>query len=212
MDNSSDRVALDTLAALESRVRRIEFALSGDCSTDQDQLRKIITDHDTRPVAARITDLEEGLKSLAEKSTVVADILKLYSKHPDYFQLIPPNEIPSALESAELLSIVLSSATDFPTTASRLTSIFDMPIPPPELSASLLAHQPRMNKIALLQEAQAKEVQQLRERSAAILERWYTMNVLSGGDCWAEWEERVTHAECAVRQQESIIERNADKI
>lgn len=59
-----------------------------------------------------------------------------------------------------------------------------------------------MAKLELLQESQAKEVAELRSRSASIIQRWYELGVLGGGQCWTEWEGRVANVEKVVRQEE----------
>ena len=43
----------------------------------------------------------------------------------------------------------------------------------------------------LLQEAQMREIGELRKRSARVLERWYLVGVEGGNECAAEWEERT---------------------
>jgi hypothetical protein len=121
---------------------------------------------------------------------------------------VPPEQIPTSLSSSNLLSIVLSSATLYPTTASRLTSILDVPIPPAETSASLMALQPRISKVEVVQEEQNRELVELSRRSAEVLERWYRISVLGGGECWAEWEGRVAMVEREARRQEAVRERD----
>ena len=77
-----------------------------------------------------------------------------------------------------------------------------MPIPSAESSASLIALYPRIARLELLQDSQAKEMADLRLRSASVMQRWYELGVLGGGDCWAEWEGRVAKVEKRVRQDE----------
>lgn len=59
-----------------------------------------------------------------------------------------------------------------------------------------------MAKLELLQESQAKEIAELRSRSASVIQRWYELGVLGGGQCWTEWESRVANVEKVVRQEE----------
>ena len=103
----------------------------------------------------------------------------------------------------ERLAIIKSCATLYPTTASRLTSILDIPLPPTESFASLISLQPRIAKIQHLQDSQATELADLRLRSAAVLQRWYEIGVLGGGECWTDWEERVVGVEKLVRREEA---------
>ena len=86
--------------------------------------------------------------------------------------------------------------------------IQDMPIPPAESSAALIDLRPRLAKMELIQDSQAKELADLRLRSAAVLQRWYEVGVLGAGECWAEWEERVLNAEKSIRREETARARD----
>ena len=98
--------------------------------------------------------------------------------------------------------MIESCATSYPTTASRLNAIKDLPIPPPETSAALIALHPRLAKVEMLQESQAQEMSELRRRSASVIQRWYELGVLGESECWAEWEERLVDVEKRVRREE----------
>ena len=52
------------------------------------------------------------------------------------------------------------------------------------------------------EQEQAKEIAQLRARSAHILQRWYEVSVLAGNECWVEWEGRCEEVERMVRRKE----------
>jgi hypothetical protein len=104
------------------------------------------------------------------------------------------------LDAESLLSIIMASASTYPATASRLTSILDVPVPPAELSAQLIDLQPRIAKVEALQAAQNADIAQLRERSAAVIQRWYTVDILRAGESWAELEGRVEQVEQKVRR------------
>jgi len=95
---------------------------------------------------------------------------------------------------------VTASASSYPSTASRLTSIRDVPIPPAELSAQLIDLQPRIAKVEALQAAQNSDIAELRARSAAVIQRWYTLDILQAGESWAELESRVEQVEQKVRR------------
>ena len=83
-------------------------------------------------------------------------------------------------------------------------------MPRAESSAGLVALEPRIAKIELLQESQARQISDLRSRSAAVLERWYEVGVLGGGDCWDEWEGRVGQVERTLKRQEMALKREHD--
>lgn len=138
----------------------------------------------------------------------VMDILD--TAYPDLFHNNDNNytdRSDAAMSPGERLAIISACATSYPTTASRLTSIKDVPIPPVESSLALIALQPRINRLQQLQEEQEKELSELRLRSATVLKRWYEVGVLAGGECWVEWEGRVMGVEKRVRRVERWRER-----
>lgn len=102
---------------------------------------------------------------------------------------------------------MLSYATLFPTMASQLTAVFDVPVPPAETSIALMNLQPRIDRWMALQEEQGKQVAWLQQRSAALLERWYNVAILGSGECWAEWDSRITQAEQRIKRAEAARER-----
>ena len=114
-----------------------------------------------------------------------------------------------SFSNSERLSIVRSCATLFPTTASRLTSIQDLPIPSAESSTSLIMLHPRLANVELLQESQSKEIMDLRLRTASILQRWYEIGILAYGECWTEWDERLMEVEKTLRREDGSRAREA---
>lgn len=70
----------------------------------------------------------------------------------------------------------------------------------------------RLAEVELQQELQARELAELRSRTAAVIQRWYELGVLGGGECWTEWEDRVEMVEKKIRQQEVIQAREADAV
>ncbi|EER40656.1 nuclear distribution protein RO10 [Histoplasma capsulatum H143] len=230
---TSVETAADTIELLESRLRRIEYLLSGESSWTGEP-RRLTTatgvGDGEKPAMTRLAKLEYELKALANKVPAVRDVLALFrykaaaanlstdSRFPDLFQSIhpitttttssssssspQPPAIPSTLSQQALTSIILSYASAFPETASRLTSLKDLPIPPASLSASLIELQPRLDRLVAVQEQQAAEIAELRARSALVAKRWVEVGVLGGGEVWAEWEGRIEKVERAVRRLE----------
>lgn len=99
-------------------------------------------------------------------------------------------------------SIVLSHATLYPETASRLSSLQTLQIPPAEQSARLTELNPRIDKCTSKMEEMDKEIQALRERSARCLEWWVKMGVVGIGDLWEEWEDRLNEVERKITRIE----------
>ncbi|KAL2043820.1 hypothetical protein N7G274_003340 [Stereocaulon virgatum] len=200
MSNLSDEIALETLDALESRLQRIEWFLSGGDEA-KESLHQVAARGRDSTVQGRLARLESNLGKLSSKSPVVREILKLYAKHPNLFQPTV-SDVPTTLSTSELLAVISSCATSYPTTASRLNAIKDLPIPNAESSTSLIALYPRLAKLELLQESQAREMAELRIRTASAIQRWYELGVLGESECWSEWEGRVVIIEKKVRQGE----------
>ena len=110
--------------------------------------------------------------------------------------------MPTTLSTRETLAIVDACAPSYQTTASRLSAIKDLPIPPAESSTLLVSLHPRLSKLELLQDEQAREMAELRTRSAKAIQRWYEVGVLGESECWSEWEGRVVEVEKRVRREE----------
>ncbi|KAI9802567.1 MAG: hypothetical protein M1833_001639 [Piccolia ochrophora] len=200
MPTTPEQTALSTISLLETRLRRLEHSITGADSGDALPTKAVSTES----ITTRLASLEDALRRLSTHSKQIQDILSLHSRHPTFFDATSsPSEPPSALPDASVSSIVLASATLYPTTASRLTSIVDTPIPPAEASTSLIALMPRVARLDILQERQDRELADLRRRSAEVLERWYTVTVMGGGDCWAEWDDRCSRVEGSVRRMEA---------
>ncbi|KAI9812276.1 MAG: hypothetical protein M1827_004724 [Pycnora praestabilis] len=202
-----NEVPLRTIILLESRLRRLEFVLTS--GTAAEGHRGQFQDGS---ITTQLSYLDSTLHKLSSKSMVVKDLLNLYRRYPDLFQSLAPIQIPTSLSTANLLSIIVSSASLYPTTASRLTSIQDSPIPQAEASATLVALQPRIARMEILQDQQTREMTELRARSADALERWYQVAILSGGQCWADWEGRMTQVEQGIRRQELLRVQEEQKV
>ena len=122
------------------------------------------------------------------------------SKHPDLFQ--PATTTSTTLSPTEQFAIVNASAPSFSETSSRLSMLKDTPIPPTSASMQLIALRLRIEKAKRVQREQGEEIRELRARSAVLIEKWYELNVLGMGECWADWESRLEEAEKRVRRKE----------
>ncbi|KAK2750426.1 hypothetical protein FQN57_003906 [Myotisia sp. PD_48] len=196
--------AIDAIDSLEARLRRIEYLLTGanNWAGDPERISSPPTSiKDT--VLARVAALEHDLRRLGSKVPAVHDVLMLYSRFPDLFQTPSSQQIPTMLSTQALASIVLSYATAFPETASRLSSLQDLPIPPAKKSTSLIELRPRLDQLAAVQEDQAREIAELRTRGALLMTRWIELGIVGGGELWGDWEERVKLVEKEVRRAEA---------
>lgn len=98
--------------------------------------------------------------------------------------------------------MVLAEAPSFPTTASQLTALSDLAVPPTSSFTSLIELLPRMVALRERQQRQAREISELRKRSALAVMRWHEVFVLGQGRCWAEWDSKLTEVEKVVRREE----------
>jgi hypothetical protein len=130
----------------------------------------------------------------------VLTISQTDARYPDLFQSINAEDLPTTLDTSSIQSIVLASSSAYPSTASRLTSIMDVPVPPADLSAQLIELVPRIAQLEAIQATQDGEIAGLRARSAAAIQQWYTNDILRAGDAWADLEGRVEQGEQKVRQ------------
>lgn len=97
--------------------------------------------------------------------------------------------------------MVLTEAPSFPATASQVTQLNDLPLPPTQSFSTLIANLPRMAAIDHKQREQAVQIAELRKRSGMLLLKWHELFVLSPGRCWAEWDSRLQDAETKVRRE-----------
>lgn len=66
--------------------------------------------------------------------------------------------------------------------------------------------------MARSQEEQADTISELRVRTARVLQRWYEVGLVGGGECWAEWEGRLEDVEREVKREEIVRERRAKEV
>ncbi|BCS00499.1 putative nuclear distribution protein RO10 [Aspergillus luchuensis] len=212
MTLENDAVAGATIELLETRLRRLTYLLTGDANWTGNPTPPAKPASLDDSVSRRLLRLERDLEKLSRNIPAVRDVLSLHDRFPDLFRQTPSKSLPENLSTQNLASIVLSYASAFPETASRLTSLNDLPIPDAETSASLIQLQPRLDQLARTQEDQAKQISELRVRSARVLQRWYEVALVSGGECWAEWEGRLEDVEREVKREEVVRERRAKEL
>ncbi|KAK6532818.1 hypothetical protein TWF281_006992 [Arthrobotrys megalospora] len=214
---TTETLALQTLSSLSHRLSRIEHALVGtpllnpqNTSTPL-SLHAARINHRDHSIRARLSALEAALTRLANHSKPVHDLLSLHTLYPEIFiDILPSTQPPppGGLTIEEKASIVLSSAPHIQGVTSQLVSLRDIAVPDVDTSIKLIELQPRIDKLAVMQEVQGKEMAELRRRSLHVLERWYEVGVEGINECFAEWDERVGRCDRVVRRR--AVETTAD--
>ncbi|PLN81569.1 nuclear distribution protein RO10 [Aspergillus taichungensis] len=204
MTIEDDAVAGATLELLEARLHRLTYLLTGDATWSGIPTPPPKPASLDETVSKRLQKLERDLNKLSREVPAVRDMIHLHDTFPDLIRPTPARTAPETLTTQNLASIVLAYASAFPETASRLSSLNDLPVPDAEASATLVALQGRLDALAQTQEDQAGEVAELRVRSARALQRWYEVGVVGSGECWAEWEGRLGDVEREVRRVEVL--------
>ena len=193
-------VAQQTLALLEDRLQRLQFLLYGETPIDYEQP----TTKTDLPVAARLQRMESSMESLQRRSADVAQ----YLEQRDLGGKSTPVESTDSLSTMTLASLVLSHAPSLHSTASRLTSLNDLPLPEASQSADLVSLRPKLDKAGWKATKQEAEIAMLQARSAAVIGRWYELGTIGAGECWSDWEGRLINTERAVRQEQSRRKRD----
>ncbi|KAI5284426.1 hypothetical protein KEM52_002919 [Ascosphaera acerosa] len=214
----ADLLAAETVELLDARLRRLEYLLTGDV-TFAGEARGISRPANPAETAAvRLRKIEAELRGLAARIPAVRDLLRISptsapdTRFPDLFQTPPREQLPSLQDPQTLVAIIFSYATAFPETASRLTALQDLPVPPAADSAALVALQPRLDALAAEHARTAHEVAALRAATAALMQRWVEVGAVGGSELWSEWEARIAAAERAIRQHEVQMQRAAEEI
>lgn len=194
--------ALATFALLESRLHHLEFLLSGSVDHNGIPEAAVKPTRSDETVVSRLKSLEDDLTRLMTSSELVQDMLRLQAQFPDLFDTSDPTSKPRTLDPATEASVVLAHASSFPETASRLSSLKDLTVPPAVSSQKLIELQPRLTKVTEVQAHQLKQVAEFRERSARIVERWISDGMVGSAEAWAEMELRVRDVANGVRRVE----------
>ena len=97
---------------------------------------------------------------------------------------------------------VLSHSTLYTSSSSHLQTLQTLRTPPASQSANLINARPHLEQLKKRQEAIDIEIQELRGRSAKVLEWWVKTGVVGMGELWEDWEGRVKNVEREVRRVE----------
>lgn len=208
MASSNYQTASETLALLEERLRRLNYTLHGDSATANNT-------SDNKPTLSateRFRKLERNLANLSSKSPTASDILNLQSHHPNLF-VSTHNDAPSTPPPSSLATLVLAHEPLFRQSSTSLQTLSSQnSIPDPAALAKLIALEPRLERVLQKQDEQAREVAELRARSARVVEKWYQEGVLGMGEKWAGWEETLREGEILVRRSEARERREREGI
>jgi hypothetical protein len=128
---------------------------------------------------------------------------KSEAAHPEFFNDENDAHGTPQLDQATKEAIVLSSAPLYSSTASSLRSIQDTPVPDAETSARIIQTRPQVEKLQAAQHQQLETVAALKARTAAILQRWYSVDILQTGEFWAETESRLDKMDQKFRRMEA---------
>lgn len=183
------------LALLELRLRRLEFLLTGSSAVDglPDGIDPPQKSDDT--ISARLARLQVSLDRLRRLDGPAGGIIReIEAFHSRFPELLASQPVASSDVSTQA-SLVLSHATIYPETASRLSSLQSLQIPSAEASARIAELAPKVADCQRTQKDLEKEVQELRQRSARCLEWWVKAGVVGMGDLWEEWEDRLRGVE-----------------
>ncbi|KIW27002.1 uncharacterized protein PV07_06784 [Cladophialophora immunda] len=193
-----ETAARGTLALLGTRLHRLEFLLSGASNDDGVPPPTTTPTSGSETLWARLDALEAAMAKLKKLTgtpgSVVRDIERLSSLYPDLFA-VTATATPKSEDISTLASVVLSHATLYPETASRLSSLQTLQIPPADQSSKLVSLAPRLEKLRQEEDQIQEEVRELRERSARCLEWWVKIGVVGMGDMWEDWERRTAEVE-----------------
>ena len=141
--------------------------------------------------------LFQRLKVGTEQRTSVLDQAELLDRTED----VPDNA---------LAPMILAHAPSYHSTASRLTSLHDLPLPDATMSVNLISMAPRLERAKAVSESHEEQIAELRARSARAVGRWHQLGIVSMGECWSEWESRLMHAERVIRRAQARKKRDEE--
>jgi len=201
--NDPEAAARGTLALIEARLHRLEFLLSGDSNDDGVPPSTTAPATSSNTLKARLDTLEAGLAKLrrltGSPGAIIRDVERLSTMYPDLFDPRTNNLNTAGSEDlSTIASSVLAHAALYPETASRLSSLQTLQVPPADQSSKLVSLMPKLKELDREEQQMQEEVRQLRERSARCLEWWVKIGVVGMGDMWEDWERRIAEVERAV--------------
>ena len=146
-------------------------------------------------VAAKLRELERGLRKLTERSQVVREVLGLWRRDSGLFAAGEGGMGTLGQGDEEVKrAIVLSHASAFYEMAARGARLRDLEkekgVPSAEASRRLVELGPRLDAVGKRMEGQGRRVEGLRGRSVRVVEKG-VRGVVGVGEEWVDWEAKV---------------------
>ncbi|RMZ78975.1 hypothetical protein DV737_g3616, partial [Chaetothyriales sp. CBS 132003] len=186
-----------SLALLQTRLRRLEFLLTG--HSEVEGVRAVAgkwPKSAASSVHARLSALERELDRLRRMPGAAGDLIRdIESLHASVPDAAGTHPTIAGDDLATKASLVLSHATLYPETASRLSSLQTLPVPAAEQSAQLSALRGQIQTRQHVQDSLELDIQDLQHRSARCLEWWIKVGVAGMGDVWDDWQDRIADIE-----------------
>lgn len=202
-------VSLATLSLLEVRLSRLEYLLTGASAPSRDQ--SAVTSRDASNVPARMRALDARLTQLKRLDGLPGNVVRMIdSLRREYPEIFAQRRIPDANnpvpvhELSNRANEVLANSTLYTTTSAHLQTLQTLKIPQAEHSASLLDAGTRVEELRQRQATLDTDIEELKARSAKLLEWWIKNGVVGIGELWEDWEQRVKDCERVVRREERM--------
>lgn len=202
-------VSLSTLSLLEVRLSRLEYLLTGTSAPSNAKGRDTPSTKDASSVHARIRSLDARLTQLKRLDGLPGNVVRMVDslrrEYPEIFaqrRIADTNTSVPVHELSNRANEVLANSTLYTTTSAHLQTLQTLKIPPAEQSASLLDAGTRVEELRQRQAMVNADIEELKGRSARLLEWWVKNGVVGMGELWEDWEQRVKDCERAVRREE----------
>lgn len=204
--------ALSTLSLLNLRLSRLEFLLTGTSSSQDPHLQSSTlqsTVSADKSIPSQLQTLEHRLTNLKRLDGLPGSLVRMVDtlrrEYPEIFSSTgtqPSSEITNTKDLSQHADEVLSHATLYTSTSSRLQTLQTLRIPPAVHSAKLIEQGPRVKALAERQERLDAEVDELKERSVNVVSWWRENEIDGMNELWDDWQERVKACERTIRREE----------
>lgn len=208
----STLTALSTLSLLNLRLSRLEFLLTGTSSSQNPEhrspaLQNTVPAHQSIP--SQIHALETRLANLKRLDGLPGSLIRMVDtlrrEYPEIFSSSatqPSFETTSTKDLSQHADEVLSHATLYTSTSSRLQTLQTLRIPPAAHTANLIEQGPRVKALAERQERLDADIDDLKERSVNVVSWWRENEIDGMNELWDDWQERVKACERTIRREE----------